>query len=569
MFDYLIRGGRVVDGSGNPWFYGDVGIKAGRIALVQRTAGPAGEAVQGAAESCGGARGGGGKDEPDGLQATRVIDATDRVVAPGFCDLHTHSDESIATNPGAMSSLLQGVTTECTGMCGISPFPTNDRSEWSDLAGFRDYVNSSGTGVNLTPFVGHGAVRGHVMGTEGKGGERYFPTAAEMAAMRDAVRTAMEQGAFGISTGLIYAPGRNAAPPEIEALCAEVASFGGVYCSHLRSEEDMLVEGVDEMLNTARRTGIASSVSHHKAMFRRNWGKPSETVRQLLRARQEGLEVICDFYPWVISATSNLAGRFAGALAAIDPAWKTSGGDREAVVAALRQGTTWEAIKHALRVRFAEEVRVNDSRAAALLPTGAVVRKARDLRYWECIAYSPSHPEFFTLTFEEVQRRFGMDDYWDGVRRLYVEDDGETRAGAGPMCEEDILTILGSPYSVIGSDSRTSDGRTGGHPRGYGNFAYALMHFVRERNAISLESLIRKMTSQPAAFVGLADRGSIRAGNWADIVVFDWEGLESCADFAHPHESPRGIEYVFVNGRMAVENGRITGVRAGRVLSKQ
>ena len=546
MLDCLIRNGRIIDGTGNPWFYGDVGVKEGHIAWVRRAANPVSRVPE--------------------TDSGVTIDATGLTVAPGFCDLHSHSDRSIVENPGAISSLLQGVTTECTGMCGISAFPARGSGGWSDLDSFREHVNRNGTGVNLVPLVGHGAVRTYVMGPEGQGGERYFATADEMAAMERLTREAMEQGAFGISTGLIYPPGRNAAPAEIEALCAVVAPYGGVHCCHLRSEEDMLIEAVDEMLRIARKTGIASSVSHHKAMFRRNWGKPSETMRQIARARQNGLEVMCDFYPWVISATSNLAGRFTGALAALDPSLRPARADRPAVLKALKDTATWDAMKRILNEQFAEEIRVNDVRAAALLPTGAVVRKARDLRYWECVAYSPSHPEFFTLTFEEVASELGVHDHWDGMRKLYLDDDGETRAGAGPMCEEDILTILASPYSVIGSDSSTSDKRTGGHPRNYGNFAYALVHFVRDHKAISLEHLIKKMTCQPATFIGVTDRGSIREGNWADIVIFDWEHLESRADFTCPHESPRGIQWVLVNGRIAVKDGATTGVRAGKVV---
>ena len=209
------------------------------MAAIRRTGGPASPARAGDV------------GVPDEWSAGQVIDAAGCIVMPGICDLHTHSDRTIAANPGAVSSLLQGVTTECTGMCGISAFPRaqSEPAEWTDLAGFRDHVNSNGTGINIAPLVGHGAVRTPVMGSEGNGGERYLPAPDEMKAMADAVRTAMEQGAFGISTGLIYAPGRNAAPAEVESLCAVAASYGGVHCSHLRSEEDMLVEGLDPVFS--------------------------------------------------------------------------------------------------------------------------------------------------------------------------------------------------------------------------------------------------------------------------------------------------------------------------------
>ncbi|MGE5579019.1 MAG: N-acyl-D-amino-acid deacylase family protein [Bacillota bacterium] len=497
---------------------------------------------------------------------------------PGIVNLHTHSDRSILRNPGTTSSLLQGVTTECTGMRGGSAFPRaarasdggagSDGSDWTDLAGFRERVNSNGTGINLVPLVGHGTVRTCVMGAEGGGGERHFPTPDEMKAMEVLVREAMEQGAFGISRGLIYAPGRNAVPAEVEALCSVVASYGGVHCSHLRSEEDMLIEDLDEMLENVRYAGIPSSVSHHKAMMRRNWGKPTETTRKIARAREEGLEVICDFYPWVISATSSLAGRFGRALGALDPSLSGIASQRKNLLAVLEDERTWALIRQALRDLFREEKAVNDARAAELAPTGAVVRNARDLRFWECIAHSPFHPEFFTLTFEDVAKRLGYDDYRDGMRRLYLEDEGQTTTGVGPTCEEDILTILRSPYSVVSSDSSTSDGRAGGHPRSYANFGYALVRFVKELKAISLEALVKKMTSQPATFVELTDRGVVRPGNWADIVVTDWENFRSTADFAHPHESPVGIRYVLVNGQLAVSEGAVTGVRAGRVIGR-
>lgn len=558
MLDCVVIGGKVVDGTGSPWFYGDVAVKDGRIVEVRRRA----------------------RDTTSSWDAMRVIDARGMYVVPGFCDLHTHSDYSVVSNRGATSSLLQGVTTECTGMCGTSAFPVNQRSlaqvkdmtgaeeiPWCDLDGYRSYLHATGTGINLVPFVGHGTIRTCVMGPEGNGGERYLPEREELEAMERLTAQAMEQGAFGLSSGLIYPPGRNAGPEELRALCRVTAPYGGVYSSHVRSEEDALIEGVEELIGISRRTGIPASVTHHKAMFRRNWGKPSETTRQIERARREGLEVICDFYPWLVAAAYNLGGK----LAAGFPGEVRREG-KAGLLRTLSDEQVWPTARAALHQLFAEEARRNEDRSRALGALGVVVRRARDPRYWDVVVHSPSHPETVGLTFEEVGHRFGCQDFWDAMRRLYLDDEGETRVGAGPMCEEDVLTILSSPYSAVSSDASTLDNPPGffgsTHPRVYGNYAYALVRLVRELRAIRLEDLIRKMTVLPASFIGLSDRGSVRVGNWADLVVLDWERLENRADFAEPYRSPSGIEYVLVNGRVAAERGTCTGVRAGRVLTR-
>jgi N-acyl-D-amino-acid deacylase len=561
MYDIIFKNGRIVDGTGNPWFKADVAVNGGKIAAVA-------QGIKG--------------------EAGRVVDASGLVVAPGFIDIHTHTDRTILIHKRATSSIMAGVTTEGIGNCGGAVYgylPTSLEDiqrrlpeidvDWTDLAGYTKRVEENGIGINVAPFVGHNTIRRSVMGAEGKGGERIIPEETEMAAMKGLVEEAMTQGAFGLSVGLWYAPGRNALIGEVIELLNVVSDHGGVFMSHIRGEAGVLVESVEEFIETCAQANIRGSISHHKAMGPQNWGKPVETIRLLTEARARGVEVICDQYPWNYSSAANL-GR-----------WFISGWGRnrgrdghyipdpltlETLLADLRDPETWKRIKSESQARFDLEVEENAERRRAMRDHGITPSEIVDPRAFEYVTHSRNHPELIGKRFYEVAEALGMDDYLEAIKRLLLEDEGHTFTGGGGMGDDDIAAILRFPACAVSTDSYTLDEPSTTlkpqHPRGYGSFAKVLGRFVREEGLLSLEDAVRKMTSLPATFLGLTDRGIVRPGAQADLTVFDPDHIENLSTFGEPDKYPAGIEYVLVNGVVAAEGGMRTESLSGRVLRR-
>ncbi|MEW6546049.1 MAG: D-aminoacylase [Bacillota bacterium] len=567
MLDLLIKNARVVDGSGNPWFRGEVGVRGGKVAVVSRHS----------------------LDAP----AARAIDAAGMVVCPGFIDLHSHSDYTVWVHNRAESALRMGVTTEAVGQCGgtvhtfsgealrdrirdtMASFslvlPAEAEVRWNTLAEWRSALESRGIGINLCPFIGHGTVRESVLGTEGKGGERSEPAPEEMERMKALVRQGMEDGAFGISTGLRYAPGRNAFTEEVVELARVVAECGGVYTSHIRSEEEYLVSAVRELVRISREARLPACVSHHKAMLPENWGKTFETIRVLERARDEGVDVICDVYPWTLARQANLGTWFMGHILSPDSGTPES----EQLFRRLKDDGEWGKIREAVRAGHAKEVQLNEERRRVLARKGVMVPDIWDPETFDYIVWSPAHPELEGLNFRDVGRVLGCDDYWDAVRMVYLEDEGFTQVAAGGMAEEDMLHVLRWPWSCVSTDGFALDNspdlsrpQCGVHPRQYGTYPKVLGRYVREARFLRLEEAIRKMTSLPAQFLGLRDRGLVREGMWADLVVFDPETVACAATHREPSKYPMGIAYVLVNGQLVIDQGRHTGILAGKVLSR-
>jgi N-acyl-D-amino-acid deacylase len=566
MFDVLIKNGRIVDGSGNPWYSADVAIKDGKIVSIRKHI--AGDAA-------------------------RVIDAKGMVVSPGFIDVHTHSDYSIVAHNQAHSSIYQGVTTEGAGQCGGSVFPLNDSmrewmqaqvaafsqksmeevgpASWSRLSEWKKIVSGKGTSNNIAPYVGHGSVRTFAMGFEGKGGERVVPTAEEMAIMKAEVRKAMEDGAFGMSTGLRYVPGRNARTEEVIELSKVVAEYGGIYISHMRSEEEVMLAAITELCEISEKAGIRASASHHKAMFPENWGKVNESLRILDRARARGVEVMCDFYPWPYARELNLGGDFREVMP------KGGGQDVPAILTAIKDDKTWEEMKSRLHANFADEVAKNDERKRALKKDGIAVADIWDPETFDYVVYSKTQPEIVFKNFRQIADMRGIKDYWDAMREVYIRDEGVTYIAAGGMSEDDIVTILKYPGSAVSTDSWSLHDSpsmmdlmcvAAPHPRAYGTYPLILDKYVREMKVITLEDAVRKMSSLPAEFLGLSDRGFVRTGHWADIVVFDPATVKNLATWGEPTRHPAGIPYVLVNGVVTIDDGKHTGALGGKVLER-
>jgi len=529
MFDVIIKNGKVIDGAGNPWFKADVGIDEQKISAIGRLS----------AE-----------------KASKIIDADGLVVSPGFIDMHSHSDFELLVNPKAESKIRQGITTEVIGNCGESAAPLNDlmkaetrktdslieeaelQLDWSTMKDYLSRLGRQGGAVNVVPLVGHGNLRVYTMGFVDRP-----PTKTELEEMKKRLAQAMEEGAFGISTGLIYPPGCYAETDELIELSRVVASYGGFYTSHIRDEGDKMLESVKEAIEIGEEAGIPVEISHHKAEVKANWGKVKESLKMIEEVRDRGIDVTCDVYPYVAAST---------VLSAELPHWAHEGGT-EKLVQRLTDAET--------RARLIREMR-EESPDQASMP---------EVDIWDVtqIARCKNHPDLEGKTVSEIAQTKHMDAF-ELVFDLLIDDAAISIVGFH-MCEDDVCTVLRHPVSMIGTDASAVApygvlGKGKPHPRSYGTFPRVLGKYVREERILTLENAIRKMTSLPAQKLGLRDRGIIREGMRADITIFNPETITDRATYQNPHQYPDGVEYVIVNGKIAVGERGHTGVLAGGVL---
>ncbi|CAN5315335.1 D-aminoacylase [soil metagenome] len=524
MHDCLFRDARVVDGSGRPAARADVAVESGRIAAVGDVA---------------------------AASARRVVDVGGRTLAPGFIDLHTHSDFTLPRFPRAQSMVRQGVTTQLVGNCGFSTFPVaagrvdllRDAADfldaglewdWTSAAEYAAMLDALPLACNVALQVGHGAVRIAVMGFD-----RREPAQAELSRMQDLVAEALRQGAFGLSTGLIYPPSSYAATDELAGVAAVAARHGGFYSSHLRGEGDTLLEAVDEALHVGRTAGMPVQLSHHKASGRANWGRVDSSLAMIDRARAEGQDVLADQYPYTAASTT---------LTTIVPEWAMADG-AEGLQRLLAEPDRRARLARELDSAGAREFAL-DSVMIASVPDGA-----------------DGSIEGRMLTDIADER---------GQRPLDVALDLLQRLGGGVemvafvMSEDDVRTVMRHPAVAVASDGWTLSPEAGGkpHPRSYGTYARVLGTYVRQEGVLSLEEAVRKMTSLPARRLGRDDLGRVRPGCAADLVVFDPDRVADRATYADPHRFCEGVDHVVVGGRLVVEDGRDTGEAAGRALRR-
>ncbi|KPV61504.1 MAG: D-glutamate deacylase [Candidatus Bathyarchaeota archaeon BA1] len=529
MLDIVIKNGSIVDGAGNPWFRTDIGVKAGRIFKIGRLSESQGEAV---------------------------IDAKEEIVAPGFVDIHNHSDGSIIAEPMARSAVRQGVTTIVIGNCGSSLAPITDETlpmmrkefdaihegfeipwNWRSFSQYLDGLGHIHPSINVVPLVGHGMARTVVMGLEA--GD---PNTEELETMKKHVEQAMEAGAFGLSTGLIYAPGCFAKTEEIIELCKVVAEYGGIYASHIRSEGHALSEAVKEAISIGRKTGVSVQVSHHKAFGRKNWGKVKETLRLMENARKEGVEVTCDVYPYMAGMTS---------LSALLPPWAREGG-RERTLERLRESGSYQEILRDLKW----EAHTWENLLELAGPENIIISMSNKFKDYEGMSLSN------IATIRDT-------DTFTAMLDVLLKDEALTDILVRGMHEDDVRTIIKHPLSMIGTDSWIAIPGVGKpHPRFYGTYPRILSRYVREQKLLRLEEAIRKMSSMPCQKLGLFDRGLIKEGFWADLVIIDQERVLDKATYDNPHQYPNGVEHVIVNGEIVVRDGEHTGKRPGRVLRR-
>lgn len=480
--DLVIRNAHVIDGSGTPPFPADVEIREGRISLV-------GTAGNGA----------------------REIDAAGQVLSPGFVDTHSHDDGAFLRHPDMGFKLAQGVTTDISGNCGFSTIPNEPGREympgdisgpgsgWTDLNSYFDACMAKKPAINNAMLVGHNRIRAHVVGLE-----KRAASADEIAEMRSHVAQAMEQGAVGFSTGLIYEPGRYSTTEEVVALARECTPFTGIYATHMRNEGDKLLEAVDEAMLIAREAGIPLHISHHKSAGRRNWGRVKDSLAKVDAANAAGMDITLDVYPYTAGS---------------GPMWQYVNLDNI--------DTEWA--------------------------NGVM------------IANCPDYPEFEGKMVPDI----ATEHEWtieETVRNVLTSDRGRQVICIHFIIDEsDIETNLRHPKMLVGSDGiPVLKGNP--HPRLYGTMPRVLSRYVRERKVLSLEEAIRRMTSASCDRFGLVDRGLVKEGYFADLVLFDPVTVEDLATYQQPKQEPKGISLVVVNGEVAYEEGRHTGVGSGRML---
>jgi N-acyl-D-aspartate/D-glutamate deacylase len=392
--------------------------------------------------------------------------------------------------------------------------------------------------------------------------------------MKGLLDEALKEGAFGLSTGLNYPPGRNALTNEVIELAKVVSQHGGLYASHIRDEGDYLLEAVREFLKICEEGGVRGTVAHHKASGKGNYGKVCETLRMIDRARQRGVDVVIDQYPWRHGGTIKSMG-------AMLKGWEMGRDDvfqaRAQLLERLKDPGEWEKLKGSYLQGIEEEREGYEGRRDELIRGLGWAPKPYALQDGGTVIYSKTHPELEGRSFEEVREAFAEEETLEALRALLIADDGWTCSGGEPYSEDDIVTILSYPWTTVSTDQyafdnskitiqEAADALSMQHPRGWGTYPKILGEYVREQGVLSLEEAIRKMTSLPARFMGLQDRGIIREGFWADIVAFDPNEVRSLATYGNPQAYPKGINYVLVNGEIAIEEGKHTNVRSGKAL---
>ena len=528
-FDIVVTNGHIIDGTGSPWYTGDIGIRDGRIAAIGNL---------------------------NTAPRTRTIDVHGKVVAPGFIDMLGQSELTILVDPRLPSKIFQGITTEVTGEGG-SIAPLNDAIIKADESGYDHYhitpdwrtlrqyfarVEKQGMGINMATFVGATQVRRMVLGDAD-----VQPTAQQLDQMKDLVRQAMRDGAVGVSTSLMYAPAPYAKTEELIALAAESAPFGGIYATHMRNESNSVLQSIDEAMRIGREAHVPVEIWHLKVAGKNNWGRMPEVVAKINQARAEGTDVEADTYAYTAWFND---------FSAFIPAWAHDGGLTK-MVERLKDPTTRERIRKDM-----------------LTPSDTWDNEWQEIPGPEailvCVVRNPKLLPLQGKRLSEIAKLWNKDPM-DTLFDLLIEDNGNTAVAVFGMSEPDVTLALQQPWVAINNDSSGASlegilGQEHPHPRAYGTFPRILRKYVREEKKLSLEDAIRKFSSLPAQRMRLTDRGVLKQGMWADVVVFDPATVRDLATFENPNQLSEGMEYVLVNGVPVIEGGKMTSKLPGKVL---
>jgi N-acyl-D-amino-acid deacylase len=499
--DILIKNGRIIDGTGNSWYYGNVAIKNGKISQIGRDINPS---------------------------AKKIIDAKGMIIAPGFIDVHTHIEDDEVKQPTADNFIYDGVTTVVTGNCGLSNV---------DIGTYLKRLDSLRLSINVASLVGHNDVRKAVMGRANRDA-----TAEELKQMEAMIDKAMRDGAVGLSTGLIYIPGTYTKTPEIVALARIASKYNGVYATHMRDEGDSVISAINEALAIGREAKIPVEISHFKLSGQHNWGRSKETVPMIEAARREGIEVTIDQYPYTASSTS---------VSTLIPDEILADG-QDSIRARLQRPAVKKYVVDYMLRRL----------------------KKRKLKHFSyvVVANHAADPGYNGKSIEEInllkKRKHKAKEEAETVIDIMIN--GGASAVFHGMSEDDIKRIMQYPFNMFASDASIRVWNSGmPHPRGYGTNARVLGRYVREQKVISLEEAIRRMTSLPAQKFQLSDRGLLREGYAADIVIFNENLVTDLSTFEKPHAYSKGFYYVLVNGELTVDNETHIGTRAGKTLTGQ
>ncbi len=528
-FDVVITKGHIVDGTGSPWYSGDVGIRNGKIAAIGNL-----------------------KDFP----RSRTIDAEGKVVAPGFIDMLGQSELTILVDPRLPSKIYQGITTEITGEGG-SAAPLSDAIVQADRAGydhyhinpnwktFRQYfsrLEKQGMGINLASYVGATQVRRMILGDDDK-----QPTPEQLEQMKSLVRQAMQDGTVGVSTALEYAPAPYAKTDELIALATEASKFGGVYATHMRNEGDAIIPAIDEALQIGSKSNIPVEIWHLKVAGKENWGRMPEVVAKINAARAQGIDVSANTYAYTAWFND---------MSAFVPPWAHDGGSAKLV----------ERLKDpAMRARMRKDL---------MTPSKDWDNEWQEIPGPEAVQIGiVQNPELLPLqgkTLAQVAKIWNKDPM-DALFDLLIQDKASTGVAVFGMSEPDVALALEQPWVSIDNDSSGAApegilGQEHPHPRAYGTFPRVLRKYVRDEKKLTLEDAIRKFSALPAQRMRLTDRGVLKAGMWADIVIFDPDTVRDVATFENPNQLSQGMEYVLVNGVPVIDNAKMTGALPGKVL---
>lgn len=510
QYDVVIRNGRVLDGAGNPWIRADVAIRGGKFVRIGKITG----------------------------KGKREIDATGKYVSPGWIDMQDQSGDVLAKNGLAESKLIQGITTGIAGEVG-TPVPAEK------LTGYFKDLKKNGISINFGTHYSEAQARVAVLGNESRA-----PTPQELARMRTLMEAAMKSGALGMSTALIYPPASYATTEELIAMAEVAGRHGGIYVSHIRGEGKELVQALEEAIKIGEKGNLPVEIYHLKAAYEPGWGRLMREAGETIEAaRGRGLDVAANMYLYTAGGTG---------LSAVVPAWASEGGPSK-----LRERLEDPEIRKRLRkeIKTGSPGWWNIVEAAGGWKNIVLVYSGND-----------ENDRFLGKNLEDIAKELKKDPADAAFDLILQGKKGRVSALYFLMSEEDVVTALKYPWTSLGSDAAASpelvDAKTvgQGHPRGYGNFPRLIARYVREKKVISLSEAIRKITSWPATRMRLASRGLIKEGLWADVVIFDYDKIQDCATFEYPYARPKGIDYVLVNGRVVMEDGRHTGARPGHVI---
>ena len=497
--DLIITNCRIVDGTGNSWYRADVGVKGNRIVAIKK-----GLVAQ--------------------YPSAKTIDANNMVVSPGFIDVHAHIEGGVFERPTADNYIYDGVTSVVTGNCGGAA---------DDIAVFLKKIDSTTTSINVATLAGHNTIRRLGMGLDNR-----KATPAEMKKMEALMLKAMEDGAVGLSTGLIYLPGMYSPTQEIVDLAKVAASKGGVYATHMRYEGTRVDEAINEALTIGKEANIPVQISHFKVTGKNNWGRSTETLSMVEEARKQGYDVTIDQYPYTASSTN---------LAVTVPDWALEGG--------------LDSLRARLK-NFEQRKKIIDGMAQALKAA-----KRKDYTYAVVANFGPDS-SFNGKNISQINQGLGKKKKFINEANTILDMLSKANAQMiyHTMNEKDLAHFMKYPFNMPAADGGVSNGKGMPHPRGYGTNARVLAKYVREDKLIGLEEAVRRMTSLPATKFNLKDRGLIMEGKFADILIFDENTIQDMSVYENPHQFTKGIEHVLVNGKLVINKGKHTGTRSGFAL---